>query len=449
MRTRDLKNIFSGDRRTVRVKQNVVASILLKGVDVVIYLLLVPLTLGYLNSYEYGIWLTLNSVLLWINTFDIGLGNGLRNKLAIAMARGNKALGRAYVSTTFYALIIIVSLLLSVFYIFNSFIDWYSLLNVDRQLVTHLSDIVLVSFVCFCLNFVFKFVGNIYLALQLPAVTNLLNLLGHGLALIIIIILTHLMEGNLFYVAIAYSISPVIVYVLAYPITFVFFYRYLSPSIKNVRLTYLKEVMGIGIQFFFLQIAGIILFASSNIIISNILGPEEVTPYNIAYRYFSVVPLGFNVLITPMWSAVTEAYTKGDMEWIRKSMLRIRKMLFYTAILILIMILCSHFVYNIWIGNEVLIPWGMTIIMGVYSYIIVWSLSYSSFLNGIGILRMQIINIVIVAVAFFPMALFLIDLFGVLGIALTMCLTNISGAILNTIQIRKILSLNVRGIWCK
>lgn len=216
-----------------------------------------------------------------------------------------------------------------------------------------------------------------------------------------------------------------------------------------MRLTYLKEVMGIGIQFFFLQIAGIILFASSNIIISNILGPEEVTPYNIAYRYFSVVPLGFNVLITPMWSAVTEAYTKGDMEWIRKSMLRIRKMLFYTAILILIMILCSHFVYNIWIGNEVLIPWGMTIIMGVYSYIIVWSLSYSSFLNGIGILRMQIINIVIVAVAFFPMALFLIDLFGVLGIALTMCLTNISGAILNTIQIRKILSLNVRGIWCK
>lgn len=193
-----MKNIFSGDRRTVRVKQNVVASILLKGVDVVIYLLLVPLTLGYLNSYEYGIWLTLNSVLLWINSFDIGLGNGLRNKLAIAMARGNKALGRAYVSTTFYALIIIVSLLLSVFYIFNSFIDWYSLLNVDRQLVTHLSDIVLVSFVCFCLNFVFKFVGNIYLALQLPAVTNLLNLLGHGLALIIIIILTHLMEGNLF-----------------------------------------------------------------------------------------------------------------------------------------------------------------------------------------------------------------------------------------------------------
>lgn len=44
--------------------------------SIIISLLLVPVTLNYLNSYEYGVWLTLSSILVWINYFDIGLGNG-------------------------------------------------------------------------------------------------------------------------------------------------------------------------------------------------------------------------------------------------------------------------------------------------------------------------------------------------------------------------------------
>ncbi|MDE7189740.1 MAG: hypothetical protein K2N96_06305, partial [Muribaculaceae bacterium] len=84
------KTFFKGEERTVKAKKNILASILIKGIDAVVYLLLVPVTLGYLNPYEYGIWLTLNSMLMWINSFDIGLGNGMRNKLAEAIAQNNK-----------------------------------------------------------------------------------------------------------------------------------------------------------------------------------------------------------------------------------------------------------------------------------------------------------------------------------------------------------------------
>lgn len=443
------KLLLSGDQRTVKIKKNILASALLKGIDIFIYLLLVPLTLGYLNAYEYGIWLTLNSILLWINSFDIGLGNGLRNKLAIAVAKNDLQLGRIYVSTTFFTLLILMLCLFGIFYICCSFTDWYAVLNVDVGSVPHLDDVVLFSFACFCLNFVFMFVGNVYLALQLPAVTNLLNVAGRGLSLLFIWILTKTTSGSLLYVAVAYSISPVLVYMLAYPVTFFRMYTRLAPSVKFVRFRYLKDLMGIGIQFFFLQIAGIVLFTSSNIIISKILGPENVTPYNIAYRYFGVIPLIFSILITPMWSAVTEAYMCGDMEWIRRSMNKIRRLLFYTAVVIAGMILGANIVYRLWVGDGVEISWKLSLWMGVYMYVLVWSLSYSNFLNGIGKLRIQVVNTLAVAVVFFPLAVFLTNKGGVVYMVFAMIITNLSGAVLNTIQFRKVISGSDKGVWSK
>ena len=106
-----IRKICHGDARTVRANKNIVASGFIKLADTLVYLLLVPLTLGYLNAYEYGIWLTLNSMLTWINSFDVGLGNGLRNKLAIALAEGNRSSARIYVSTTFYMLIFIIGII--------------------------------------------------------------------------------------------------------------------------------------------------------------------------------------------------------------------------------------------------------------------------------------------------------------------------------------------------
>jgi len=191
-------NFFKGDKRSVLAKKNVLASFAIKGFDTLIYLLLVPLTLGYLNPYEYGIWLTLSSILSWFNSFDIGLGSGLRNKLGEAMASNEREKGRAYVSTTFYMLILLVSVLFVVFFVIINYIDWYSVLNVNRNMVGNLYDVVVVSFLFFCISFVFKFVGSVYQALQLPAVNNLMVLAAHLFSLIVIWILKHCIPGSLF-----------------------------------------------------------------------------------------------------------------------------------------------------------------------------------------------------------------------------------------------------------
>ena len=54
--------INKGSLRSVKVKRNIVYSFFLKGCSVGISLLLVPLTLDYLDAANYGIWLTLSSI---------------------------------------------------------------------------------------------------------------------------------------------------------------------------------------------------------------------------------------------------------------------------------------------------------------------------------------------------------------------------------------------------
>lgn len=445
----DIRNFFKGQERTIKAKKNIVASIFLKGIDGIVYLLLVPVTLGYLNQYEYGIWLTLNSILMWINSFDIGLGNGMRNRLAEAIAKDNRQLGRIYVSTTFFMLITIMGLLIIVGTVCESFIDWYGILSTSQNKVPHLDEIVYVAFSIFCLTFIFKFIGNVYLAMQLPAINNMMVVLGHLLSLIVIYILTLTTPGSLFWVAVVYSASPLAIYLTAYPITFKKIYPYLSPTIQCFKKEYLKNLFGISFQFFLLQLSGILLFAFANLLISHMFGPENVTPYNIAYRYFSLVPMGMNLILAPMWSATTDAYAKGQVQWIKNSLKTVNKILIAATMVLIIMVVLSKFIYRIWIGEEVNISLLMSILMSLYVCILIWSLAYSNYLNGIGKLRIQTINTVLVSLIFLPVSYWLGKELGIYGILLGMVLLNISGLLLNTIQLNKVLNGNASGIWYK
>jgi O-antigen/teichoic acid export membrane protein len=435
--------------RSLLLKKNIVISFLIKGMAILISLLLVPLTLDFLSAYEYGLWLTISSIFTWINYFDIGLGNGLRNRLTESMAEGNIKLGQIYVSTTLFILATIIAIIFLIFLSIQPLLNWSAILNSDSTISRDLNTVVIVSFALFCISFVFKIIGIIYAAAQKPAINDLINLLGSLLSLIFIFILTKVTEGSLMKVAIALSAAPVIVVLIAYPVTFFRIFKDLKPKWKAIQFNHAKDLMNLGFQFFMLQIAALLIFGTSNIIISRILGPDQVTPFNIAFKYFSIATMSFNIIITPMWSASTDAYAQNDYTWIRKSMKGMIKISMISTLIILGMILISDFVYRMWIGSSVVIPLKLTISMGLYSLVILWSTCYSTFLFGIGKLRLQLINTILMAVLFIPLAVWLTESDGVSGAVLALLLINLSGAILNPIQFYKIIQRKAIGIWNK
>src|SRR5689334_5824048 len=60
----------------------VTTSFVAKGFAAAVSLVTVPLTLGYLGKQQYGLWMALSSLLMWMALSDFGLARGLQNHLS-------------------------------------------------------------------------------------------------------------------------------------------------------------------------------------------------------------------------------------------------------------------------------------------------------------------------------------------------------------------------------
>lgn len=438
----------SGDSRTRLLKKNIFGSLVIKGWSCVVQFLLVPITLGCLNQYEYGIWLTVNSLLVWIDQFDIGLGNGLRNRLAESLARDDRERARRQVSTTFGMLILVMLPLLGIGLLLLGVTDCYSWLNVDASAVPHLTGLLMMCLALVCSTFVFKFIGNVYLGLQLPAINNLIIVTGQTLSLVAIGVLALLNVHSLTAVAVAYTLSPLAVYLLSYPITFTR-YHYLRPSLRLFSREELRGLFGLGVKFFLVQISGMVLFATSNVIISNLFSPAEVTPYQVCNRYFWVLMMIFTVVSAPLWSATTDAHTRGDWPWIRRMMQRMRLIMLGFAAVLVAMFFAAPYIYKVWVGTEVVIPTELSLLMAAYIAVLIYSTCYSNVLFGIGKIRLITIVTVAEAIVYIPLAVLFGRRLGVVGVITALTLVNVACAVVNRIQFAKLSTGRAHGIWGK
>ena len=437
-------------KRSSLLQKNILASFIIKGWSAVIVLLMVPATLHCLGEYKNGIWLTISSLLLWIDNMDIGLGNGLRNKIAEYMAHGERERTRSLVSSTFAMLSCIIIPVMLVLLLLIAVGDPYQVFNAAPAKVPHLDQVLMVTVILVCTSFVFKLIGNFYMGLQLPAVSNLLIALGQTLALIGTYIVLWSGSHSLMLIALVNTLSPLLVYLLAYPYTFFYKYPQLRPSFRLIDFKEAKAVINMGVQFFIMQISSVVLFMTSNILISNLFSPEMVTPYQITYRYFSILLVVFTVICMPFWNATTDAYQRNDMEWIRQAARKLRLMTIGILLCLIVMVALSDIVYAIWIDRQTVIDIRMSIVMAAYIFILIYSMRYSYFINGIGTLRLQLIFTATAAIVFIPLA-YLATWWthDIIWFMVVMCLVNIPGLIVNRIQFYKLINGKAKGIWNK
>jgi O-antigen/teichoic acid export membrane protein len=387
-------------------------------------------------------------MLIWIDNLDIGLGNGLRNQLATHLAHDDTRKAREAVTCTFVMLGVIIIPIMLLAIAAAHYCDLYSFMNVDHALISNLEKVVIVSIIFVCSTFIFKFIGNFYLGLQLPAVNNLLITIGHTLALVGTCIVYYSGSHSLMWIAVVNTCGPLLAYLMAYPYTFYKRYPHLRPSWKYFNKNAVAGLFTIGIKFFLLQISGILLFMSSNILISKLFNPAMVTPYQIAYRYFTIAMMIFTIISAPYWTATTDAYERGDMAWIRQSRRRLDKILLAMTTMIAVMVVLSQPVYKVWIGGDIHIPFLLSVLMAVYICMILYSLSYSYYLNGMGALTLQLIMTVGAAVVFIPLTYLSTHVWNdINSVVLTMIAVNLPGLIVNMVQYKKIMNGTAIGIW--
>lgn len=442
-----LSKINIGDQRSVLLVKNVLASFVVKGWASLVVLLMIPITLKCLGNYQNGVWLTISSMLVWIDQFDVGLGNGLRNKLTTYMAQGKVDDARRMVTSTFLMLILIMSVVLPVLLLIVSNINLYAILNVSPEMIPELRVAVISAVILVCLTFILKFIGNVYMGMQMPAVSNGLIALGQTLALIFTLLLLAQDKATFMMVVAVNTGCPFLVYLVAYPYTFRIKYPFLRPNVHFIDWKAMRELGNVGVCFFWLQIAAILQFMSSNILISNLYTPELVTPYQVAYRYTSIAMLVFNIICMPIWNATADAYARNDFDWIHRANRKMGMVVALLTLLLVVMVVVSPWVYDIWIGGQCHVPITMTGLMAIYLWMLIQSMRYSYFLNGMGVLRLQM-YMTISAVAFIPLAWLMRQYFtNIEWFIVVMCVCNLPGLITNTIQFNKIINGKATGIW--
>jgi O-antigen/teichoic acid export membrane protein len=441
----------SGSERAEGLKKNILGLLALRGVDVGVSYLRFPLTLKFLGTELHGVWLTLGGIINWFGFFNIGLGTGLRNKLAEALANEDISLARTYVSST-YAIIGIISLVMLLLLGTSVFVlNWPKILAVPDTYESMLVATLLVVFSFFAMRFVLKLVSTILVADQRPALSQLIRTIASVFFFIGIWLALkyRIMYGNLVMIGILSSGSVLVVQVVASFVLFSRRYRNIRPSMKFIDWHKFRSLASIGVQFFIVQISVIIMFSTDNIIISQITGPEDVVPYNVARKYFGIVEMLFLIVLEPFWSAFTQAYTKKEYSWIRKS---IKQLLFLWGLSVfgsLIMLSLSGWVYKVWIGDMVTVPLRLSVLMMFFYMIKSWNNVFVYLINGVGKIRMQLYMSIIIAVINIPLSVFFAKNLemGSSGVILGTIVCLSFGAILHPIQYKRIINGTARGIW--
>ena len=142
----------------------------------------------------------------------------------------------------------------------------------------------------------------------------------------------------------------------------------------------------------------------------------------------------------PFWNATTDSYSRGDIEWIRRASRKMNLMMLLIVAGLILMLLLSDFVYKIWMkGVEV--PISLSMGMAAYQMILILSMRYSYFLNGIGILRIQLVFTILATIIFLPLAWGVCTLtHSVSYLVAVMCLVNIPGLIANVWKFNNIIT---------
>ena len=446
-----IKNkIFLGSERTVLIKKNIIASSFLKIVSILISLLVVPATINYINSEQYGIWLTLSSIIAWLSYFDFGFAHGFRNRFTEAIANGEHKLARKYVSTTYAVLAMIFTILLIATSIANNYINWSGILNVDQEFNIELRAVFQIQIIFFCINIVAEVFSTMLTASQRPAAATAIKTAGNFMSFIAILILTHTTKGNLEYLAIAFSGIPCFLTII---VSIVLFskgrYKKYAPSLKQIDFSLTKNIVGMGGQFFLIMLCMLLIFQFTNIIISRELGPESVTLYNVTYKIFSTIEMGIMIVLTPIWSAYTDAYTRKDFAWMKRSSVKLERMGIISFITLSLLTIISPFIFNIWLGDDVETSIWVSISVAFFVFCKTMGAIYMYQINGTGKVCIQLIIYCIIAIFAIPLMICSARQWGLVGIVVAPSLAFFTQFIICRIQLNKIINQTATGIWNK
>lgn len=394
--------LFCTDNKSKVLYENVLLSLIVKGAAILVSFVNMPAFMDYFHDDTVlGLWFTVLSILNWILTFDLGIGNGLRNHLAIALEKQDytecqRLISSAYCSVGFIA----VALSIATF-VFVPMADWNAICNISAEIV---SNTIIVKVICtllvgIWLQFFLKLINTILYAMQKSAVPNALLLFSNILLLVsTFLIKTDDTQRNLLRLAYAYLFTSTLPMIAATVFVFSTSLRMIKVRFVDWKKEQTKQIVILGFNFLLLQLLSMASFNTREFYIMRFVDPSGVVPYQVYQKIFSLVSTFFVLATTPLWSAITQAATQKDAIWIKKIYKKAVSLFGLFVIASIMVVAFSQWLVNFWLGNNAIK------LNTCYSFVFVllnieymWVNLHSQFENGLGKLSIQKIGYTIAA----------------------------------------------------
>src|SRR5690554_1310226 len=389
-------------------------SFIYKGFNVLISFLLIRYTIQYAGDEVYGIWVTILSFLTWFSAIESGISNSFRNQLTSYYSERKfntikKIIATAFKSMSIVYLTAIVVLLVVVFTT-----PFYSFFTTEN--ITNTRTPLLLSIVAYFLYFIFFYLNNILLATHNAEKTYLFLLIQNTIVLLTIVVLNAAsIQSSLLLICMIYTLVPLLCWTIFNIFSFSGFLKKIRPSITHFKAAK-NPLKKLNPSFFIIQLFTLVIYSTDNIIILNYLNGVEVAKYNVAFKYYNILIVLFNLVLVPYWAIFSEANYKKDVNSIKYSIYRLVKNWLAVLLVAIAITLFSPFAYKLWIGKEMNIPMSLSILMGISALLTAWYSIFSFFLKSANQLRLQRNLLTLAGVLNIPLSLFLINYFNSSGV---------------------------------
>lgn len=402
--------------RRRRVVMSAMMSMAAKIVSVGTALITVPITLHYLGTERYGMWMIMSSLVAMLSFADLGMGNGILNMVATAYGRNDMGAVRRIVSSGLMMLTLLAIVVMTGFAIAYPHVEWFKLFNVASPLARSEAGPAIAVFVAgFALAIPTGIIQRVQMGLQNGFVASMWLCGGSVLALASVLLAVHY-EASLPWLVAAFLGGPIVANVLNTLVYFSGAHRDARPAISAASWETGRMVLRGGMLFLVLQVAAAVTYNSHNIIIAQILGASSVATFAVPERLFSLITMTASMALAPLWPAYRESIERGDSAWARQTLLRsLQVAIGYSAVLSIPLIFLSPWIIHHWVGGAVNPPFLLLLGLGIWKILEAGGLALGMFLNGAHEVKPQVVIATATAIVSIVTEIALVRVIGVSG----------------------------------
>jgi O-antigen/teichoic acid export membrane protein len=180
-----------------------------------------------------------------------------------------------------------------------------------------------------------------------------------------------------------------------------------------------QALLSMGSLFFLLQVGTMIGWGADSFVLASVSGVSEVAALAVVQRLYQFASQPIAIVNGPLWAAYADANARDERRFLRTTLTR--GFLLSTGIggsLALLLLAVGPLVLPVWTHGEIDVPVALLAAFCAWTILEVGGIAFGTYLNGVGIVREQVVVVVIFCLVALPLKIFLAKEAGATGLVI-------------------------------